>query len=92
MPQSRFTRFLVFGLFFGLLLSACSSKPADRLVDTWTIDNEAMMAENPEMKGRDNKMFSFEFTKDGRFIVKRGEKNYKETPATYTIKKTEGTP
>lgn len=86
MLQSRPTLQSVLAFSLGLLLSACSSKPGDELVGVWTIDNEATMAANPGMS-RTNKVFSFEFTKDGKIISRRDNK---EHPAVYIIKNVEG--
>lgn len=101
MFQSRITLFSIFAFTFGLLLSACSSKPEDKIVGVWTMDLQATMAEDPKMKDMPEaeketamkaaeaflKDMSFEFTKDGKAIAKLGDK---EETGTYTIKKAEG--
>ena len=100
MLQSRIALFSI-AFVFGLLLTACSSKPEDKIIGTWTVDIDATMAEDPKMKEMPEEQkeqakkaaeaflsnMSFEFTKDGQAIAKMGDKEQK---GAFTIKKTEG--
>jgi hypothetical protein len=92
--------FSIAALFVGLLVVGCS-KPADKIVGTWTIDVEATLKADPktkDMKPDDLKKqvemakkfmgeMTFEFTKDGKMVAAFG-KEKKE--GTYTVKATEG--
>lgn len=100
MLQSRIALFSI-AFVFGLLLTACSSKPEDKIVGTWTVDIDATLAGDPKMKDMPEEQkeqakkateaffsnMSFEFTKDGQATSKMGEKEQK---GTFVIKKTEG--
>lgn len=86
---------------FGLFLTACSGKPEDKIVGKWAVDVESTVAAEPKAKEmpeeekakliEQTKAFlgnaSFEFTKDGKFIAKMGDK---EESVAYKVVKTEG--